>query len=594
MRSVNINNYSVKNELVKAAMGTKRLDLVIKNAELVNVYTGEIINSAIGILDGYIAYVGFENEELDAKEYIDAEGKFAVPGLIDAHMHIESTMATPSAFAAGVLPHGTTAIVADPHEIANVFGAEGVEMMLNASEGLPLKVYMMIPSTVPSYEGMETSGASICAEDIKRLIDHERVLGLGEVMDFWGVVNQNEKITKIIDEVRNRNGIIEGHTPIFKGKELQAFIAAGVDSDHTIMDREKIKEKLRSGMNVQIQGRFITQDLMEYINTLDNFSNVLLVTDDVTADRLSKTGHLDNLIRKAISCGLDPVKAVTAATINAARRMRLYDLGGIGPGRVADILLLNSLEKFEIDTVIADGKITVKNNVVLPKINNSHFPQNAYDSIKMNELSVGDFEIKTKSNSGFANVNVIVVNEEGSYTVKETCDVEIKEGALDISSEELYYMAVFERHGVKGSRNIGLIKGIGNFKGAIATTYAHDCHNLVVIGKDRSDMTIAANQLIRSGGGMCAVLNGEILSNVELPIGGILSDKNIDEISAELNSLVSTIKKLGIKHKEPIMILTILALAVSPEIKVTDLGIVDVLNKKIIDLINYEEEKIDE
>lgn len=589
-----INNYIEKNELVKAAMGKEQFDLVIKNTQLVNVYTGEIINSVIGILKGYIAYVGFKDEELDAKEYIDAKGKYTVPGLIDAHMHIESTMATPSAFAEGVLPHGTTTIVADPHEIANVFGAEGVEMMLDASEELPLKVYMMIPSTVPSFEGMETSGASICAEDIKRLIDHERVLGLGEVMDFWGVVNQDEKITKIIDEVKNRDGIIEGHTPIFKGKELQAFIAAGVDSDHTIMDREKIKEKLRSGMCVQIQGRFITPDLMDYINTLDNFSNVLLVTDDVTADRLSKTGHLDGLIRKAISCGLDPVKAVTATTINAARRMRLYNLGGIGPGRIADILLLDSLEKFEIDTVITNGKITVKNNELLVDIKKSKFPQNAYNSIKINKLNESDFVITTKAEKGIANVNAIVVNEEGSYTVKETCDVKINEGILDISSENLYYMAVFERHGVKGTRNIGLIKGIGDFKGAIATTYAHDCHNLVVIGKDRSDMTIAANKLISIGGGMCAVLNGEILSEVELPIGGILSNKNIDEISAELNSLVNTIKELGIKHKEPIMILTILALAVSPEIKVTDLGIVDVLNKKIIDLINYEEEKTDE
>jgi adenine deaminase len=580
--------------LIEAAMGERTFDLVIKNTELVNVYTGEIVKSVIGIVSGYIAYVGFKDEELEAKEYIDAKGKYAVPGLIDAHMHIESTMATPSAFAEGILPHGTTTIIADPHEIANVFGAEGVEMMLDASEGLPVKTYMMIPSTVPSYEGMETSGASICAEDIKRLIDHERVLGLGEVMDFWGVVNRDDKITKIVNEVRNRGGIIEGHTPIFEGKELQAFIAAGVDSDHTIMDRKKIEEKLRSGMCVQIQERFITPDLMEYINDLDNFSNVLIVTDDVTADRLSKTGHLDGLVRKAISCGLDPIKAITAVTINAARRMRLHNLGGIGPGRIADILLLDSLEKFEIDTVITDGKIAVKNDKVLIEVGKSSFPKSAYNSIKMNELDLEDFEIKTKSNSGIANVNVIVVNGEGSYTVKETSDVKIDEGVLDISSEDMYYMAVFERHGVKGSRNIGLIKGIGDFKGAIATTYAHDCHNLVVIGKDPNDMKIAANKLIASGGGMCAVSSGEILSWVELPIAGILSDKSINEISAEINNLVDTIKELGIRHREPIMIMTILALAVSPEIKVSDLGIVDVLNKKIIDLINYEEEGIDE
>lgn len=575
-------------------MGKVQLDLVIENTRLVNVHTCEILDAVIGIKDGYIAYVGFDNEKLDAKDYINAEGRYAIPGIIDAHMHIESTMATPSAFVEGILPHGTTTIIADPHEIANVFGARGIEMMLEASNNLPVKVYMMISSTVPSYEGMETSGASIIAKDVSCLQDNERVLGLGEVMDFWGVVNEDEKITDIVNEARSQGQIIDGHTPIFTGRELQAFVAAGIDSDHTIMDREKIREKLRSGINVQIQGRFITEDLMEYINSLESFSNVLLVTDDVSADILRNKGHLDGNIRKAIKCGLDPIKAIRATTINAAKRMRLYDQGSISAGRIADIVLLDSLEEFEINSVFADGKLVVKEGKVIVDIDKSLFPKEAYDSLKLDMLENTDFDIKANIKNGIANINSIVVNNQGSYTVKEQCDVKIINGVLDISDSDMYKMAVFERHGVSGTRNIGVIKGIGNLNGAIATTYSHDCHNLVVIGKETSDMALAANTLIEAGGGMCAVQDGKVLSKVLLPIGGILSDKSIDDISHAINDLANNMRNMGITHKEPIMILSILALAVSPEIKITDLGIVDVLEKRFIELINYEKEIADE
>lgn len=584
-----ISNKCINNQLVSAAVGKVKFDTVIKNTRLVNVDICEILDAVIGIKNGYIAFVGYSNEELDAIEYIDAEGRYAVPGLIDAHMHIESTMATPAAFAKGVLPHGTTSIVADPHEIANIFGADGVKMILDASENLPMNVNMMIPSTVPSSEGMETAGASIDANDVSNLLTHERIIGLGEVMDFWGVVNQDEKITNIINEARRKKTIIEGHTPVFKGKELQAFVAAGIDSDHTIMDKDIIREKLRSGMCVQIQSRFITKELMEYINTLENFSNVLLVTDDVSANRLKKEGHLDALIRKAISYGLDPIKAVRATTINAARRMRLYEYGSISAGRKADILLLDSLEEFKIDTVITNGKIAVKNNKILVDIEKSQFPEYAYDSVKMNKLTVSDFDIKTKHKSGTANVNTIVVNSAGSYTVKEQNNIQISDGLLDLMDEDIFYMAVFERHGISGSKNVGLIKGIGSFKGAVATTYSHDCHNLVVIGRDKADMVLAANTLINAGGGMCSVMNGEVLSMVELPVGGILSDKSITDISNDIDNQAKVMVSMGIEHSEPIMLLTILALAVSPEIKITDLGIVDVLKKEFIELINYEE-----
>jgi len=571
--------------LVNAAMGRIPFDLVIVNANLVNVFTGEIHPASIGIKDGHIAYVDWESRELSARQYMDAEGRYAIPGLVDAHMHIESSMVTPAAFAEGVLPHGTTVVAADPHEIANVLGVDGVKMLLDASRNLPLKVYMMIPSTVPSLPGMESSGAEIGPEEVAMMLEFPGIIGLGEVMDFWGVINLDEKITGVIDQVRRRGGLIEGHSPVFSGKELQAFIAAGVDSDHTIMDEEKVKEKLRLGMNVQIQERFITPELMQYINTLPDPSNFILVTDDVTADRLMTKGHLDFLIKKAIKCGLDPVLAIQATTIRPARRLRLFKHGCIGPGRVADILLLSSLEDFVVDTVIADGEVVAQSGNMVKSIEYPKFPQKAYDTVKLSKLSPEDFIIKTRRQHGIATVNAVAVNDINSRTSLEQVDVPIHEGQLDIKALGLSTMAVFERHGKTGTKNLGFIKNLGDFKGAMATTYAHDCHNLVVIGTNAADMTLAANTLIRAGGGMAAVKDGKILSLVELPIAGLLSDKKMKDVVEDVISFAATLKQMGIRHREPVMLLTILALAVSPEVKITDLGMVDVANKKFIELI---------
>lgn len=576
------------NDLVRSALGLIPFDTVITNIKLVNVFTGEIHDATIGIKGRQIAYVGTDHQELDAENYIDGEGRFAIPGLVDAHMHIESSMVTPSAFAEGVLPHGTTVVAADPHEIGNVLGVRGVEMMLEASKNLPLKVYMMIPSTVPSLPGMETSGADIGPSEVREMLDFEGIIGLGEVMDFWGVINLDDKMAGILETVRSRGGLIEGHTPVFAGKELQAFVAAGVDSDHTIMDVEKVREKLRAGINVQIQDRFITPELMKYVNTLPDPSNFLLVTDDVSANRLSTQGHLDALIRKAIKYGLDPVLAIQATTIRAARRMRLYQHGAIGPGRVADIVLLDSLEEFSINTVIADGKIVAKKGKLLQPLTQQSFPQEAYNTVKLAELSPADFSIKTQNSEGVAEVIAIAVNDMNSTTTAEKLDVPIVNGALALEDTGLLTIAVFERHGKKGSRNLGLIKNLGPFQGAMATTYAHDSHNLVVVGNNPEDMAMAANALIEIGGGMVAVKDGAIQALVELPIAGLLSDKTMAEVAKDTIFLAETLGKMGAIHKDPIMLLSILTLAVSPQIKITDLGLIDVTNKRFIDLITGE------
>jgi adenine deaminase len=324
---------------------------------------------------------------------------------------------------------------------------------------------------------------------------------------------------------------------------------------------------------------------MQYLNSLPDPGNFLLVTDDVTADRLYAKGHLDGVIRKAINCGLDPILAIQATTIRAARRLRLYQHGCIGPGRVADIVLLDSLEDFTIDTVVADGEVVARKGKMVKSLPNRGFPRQAYNTVKLPELTPGDFAIKTNQPDGVAEVTAIVVNEFNSQTQGEKLELPIENGVLSLKDTDLSIIGVFERHGIKGNRSLGILKNLGSFKGAMATTYAHDSHNLVVIGNNAADLALAANTLIESGGGMAAVKDGKVLASVELPIAGLLSPKPIEEIAKEIIFFAETLREMGLKHREPIMLLTILSLAVSPQIKITDLGLVDVVNKKFVELI---------
>jgi len=572
-------------ELVRSALGKKPFDMVITNTRLVNVFTGEILEATIGISSGYVAYVGYAGEHLDAHHYLDAQGRFAVPGLVDAHMHIESSMVTPAAFAQGVLPHGTTVVAADPHEIANVIGVEGIKMMISASKNLPLKIYTLVPTCVPSLPGMENAGADLGAAEVEEVLALENVIGLAEVMDFWSVVNLEPKMTGILDVARRREGLIEGHCPVFTGRELQAYIAAGVDSDHTLMDVKKAQEKLRLGMTVEIQEKSITPELMQYIESLPDSSNFLLVTDDVMADKLVYQGQLDALIRKAIQCGLSPIKAIQAATIRPARRLRLYKHGAIGPGKVADILLLDSLEDFSIHTVIADGELVAEDGRLVKPIELNRFPAEAYNTVKLEELTASDFTFKTSKASGTARIRAIKVNPVTTETDIQEVTVPIKDGIIDTQASGLCAIAVFERHGRKGSRSMGFIEGTGIVRGAMATTYAHDSHNLSVIGTNPEDMALAANTLIKCGGGMAAVKDGKVLSLVELPIAGLLSDKPMDEVAKKLAHFRTTLHDMGVCHKKPIMMLACLTLPVSPKVKMTDLGMVDVVSKEFLDVI---------
>lgn len=576
-------------DIIRSALGERPFDLAVVNGRVVNVCTGGICESTIGITDGVVACVPDAGDKVEAGEVIDAGGGFVVPGLVDSHMHIESSMATPASFAEAVLPHGTTTVAADPHEIANVLGVAGVRLLIEASRGLPLKILFMVPSTVPSAPGFETGGADFGLDEVESLIDDEGVIGLAEVMDFWGVVNRDGKISGIVDAMRAEGRYIEGHCPVFSGRRLQAYIAAGIDADHTIMTVARAKERLRAGMTVQIQDRFITPDLMAFVNSLPDASDVLIVTDDVSALRLCSEGHLDASVRKAIRAGLDPVRALQSVTIKAARRLRLYDRGLIAPGRAADLLVLDSLADFKVDLVLVDGKIVAGGGHMRRSLNPPPVPDFGRGTVRLEPVMPGEFRIKADLDSGSVEARVVSIGTTGSYTTLKRETITVSAGCLE-PGDGICTIAVLHRHGRVKDRAVRpcLIEGFGTVRGAMATTFAHDCHNLVVVGSSVDDMAKACNALIACGGGLAAVRDGEVLALVELPIAGILSDRPIEEIAGRLKAFTDALRGMGVAHDDPLSALTLLSLAVSPEAKVTDLGLVDVVNRRFLDLIAAE------
>lgn len=568
-------------QTIDATQGKLPFDLVIRNVQLLNVFTEELYTTDIGIINEEIAYVGKLDTTHTFLKEIDGAGQFAIPGFIDSHMHIESTMLTPTAFASAVLPLGTTTVAADPHEIANVLGMDGVKMLCDMSRDLPLHVHMMAPSTVPSAPGYETSGADITSSEIEELLNYPNILGLGEVMDFYGVIDSSPRMITIINAAKKKGVLLDGHVPILKGKDLQAFAASGIDCDHTFMDIEIVKEKLRYGMSVQIQERFFTPELMQFLNTYPIQNRIMLVTDDVPISRLDKNGHLNSLVKKAIRYGLDPKKAIRYVTINAADRLRLYHTGAIAPGKRADILLLNSLEEIDITLVISDGKIVAKDGQLVTPLPPQRFPEAAYQTMHLETLSIEDFQIKCEGHR--AKVNVIVQDGHTSKTTLEVHTCEVKDGLLQPGS--LMKMAIFNRHATNNNSQLGLIGNMEDFEGAIATTYAHDCHNLTVYGSNDLDMMTAANKVIAMGGGIAISHKGEILCAISLPIAGLLSEDTSTELALKFRHFSEIVEKLHLNHSEALTFITLMPLAVSPNVKLTDMGLINVTTKTFLPLI---------
>ncbi len=538
--------------LIRVARGLERADLVIKNAEVVNVLTEEIYKADIAICEGLIAGVG----SYSGIEEVDAKGLYAVPGLIDAHTHIEMSMLTLSEFARVVVPRGTTAVVADPHEIANVLGKEGIKLLLEESKHTPLRFFCMVPSCVPS-SPLETSGAKIGIEDVEELLKYENVLGLAEVMNYPAVLNcDDETLSKILI-----CDIVDGHCPKLSGNDLNAYVAAGIESDHESIELNEAKEKLRLGMRIMIREGSAARNL-KALKDLAGNRYVMLVTDgDRDVVDLLNEGYLDYVFRRAIEEGIDEIKALQMLTINPAEYFRL-NLGLIAPGRFADIVLLKDLRRFEVSKVFVNGKI--------PEFKKYNYPEWAKKTVKAKKISPRDLEIRS------GKVRIIEVYD-GEIVTGEV--VEYVEG-ID-TSRDILKAVVVERYG-KGNIGKAYVKGFGLKRGAIAQTIAHDAHNIVSVGASDEEICKAVNRVIEIQGGI-VVTDADKFLELKLEIAGLMSDERAEVVADKLKRIRDKIKELGCKLKSPITTLSFIALPVIPKLKVTDLGLVDVERFEVVD-----------
>jgi adenine deaminase len=580
-----------RTELVSVALGKKPADVVIKGGHLVNVYTAEIEDGVDLALKGKrIALIGDAGRCVGkSTSVIDAEDKYVIPGLLDSHIHIESSMVTVTQFARAVLPHGTTGVFIDPHEIANVLGMRGVRLMYNEGADLPLKVFVTMPSCVPSAPGLETNGGEITLADVREGLKWDRVVGLAEVMDFPGVLSIDRRIHGEIRAALDCQSVVEGHAPGLLGEKLSAYIAAGISSDHESSTREEAVEKLRLGMKLEIREGSAAKNLRALVEPILGLGldtrHCLLATDDRHPSDLIGEGHMDHVIRRAIEEGVDPVSAIQMATINTADHFGLAsEVGGISPGKVADILILDSLEKFSVEKVIADGKLVAQNGKLAVKLPLPIYPKFTKRTIKIKQVNPGDFDARIARNE--VDARVIGVTEGQIFTEHEIVPLKVEDGVVkpDIS-QDIVKVAVVERHKRTGNIGLGFVRGFGIEKGAIASSVSHDAHNVSVIGTDSRDMSVAVNAVARMGGGQVVVDKGKIVSGIKLPIAGLMSDKPVEKIASDLELLHKDAEDIGIRLKSPFMQMSFLTLAVVPNLRITDRGLVDVEKFKLVDLI---------
>jgi adenine deaminase len=566
------------------------LDLVIKNVHVYNSYLKKFIDGDVAILGNKFLYIGNisedQYEEFDVKEVIDGNSRYMIPGLIDIHMHVESSMTTPFQFSQGVIPHGVTTLVADPHEIANVFGIEGITEMVNSSKNSAVDFFYGIPSSVPSTNKLlETTGGEITPEDVEKLLDLEEVCCLGEVMNFKDLISDNESmINKIIGKVKNKKPHmrIEGHCPKISGLDLAKFIYQGVDADHTQQTPASLEEKIKNGMFMEIQEKSMTEENIRYLVENQLYEHFCLVTDDTMADKLMD-GHLNKLVKKAISMGIPTEMAIYVSTYTPARRMLLDDRGSIAPGKIADFILLENIEEFQIDKVYKNGKIMFNGKVEYRESENK-FPEKFYNSIKLAPLKEEDFNVPAPIENGLVKCRVIKVIPESTFTMEEESIHKVEKGKLKWEESDYCLISVFNRYGKERNKSFGLVTGSIIKEGAIATSYAHDHHNLMVMGRNTEDMIKASNWVIENGGGYCVVKDGDIIAGVELPIGGIISEERIDILAEKVKKVSYSMEKLGYVHHNKIMSFSTLSLPVSPSLKISDKGLIDVVNQKIVPL----------
>jgi len=560
-------------DLVPFSLGNKKPELVFKNARVINVFSAEINTCDVAIAGGYIVGMG----KYDGDQEIEVAGKILCPGFIDGHVHIESSMVSPGEFARAVVPHGTTTVIVDPHEIANVAGVDGISYMLEASEGLPLDVYLMLPSCVPATT-MENSGAKLLAEDLEPFLNHPRVLGLGEVMNYPGVLSGDRELKEKIKLCANK--IIDGHAPGLSGKELCAYIVAGITSDHECTTVEEALERLRLGMYIMLREGSASKNLQELLPLVNNANSrrFLFVTDDRHPQDLMTEGHIDHLVRLSVQAGIDLVTAVQMASLNAAEYFGLKRTGAIAPGYRADLLVLDP-DTLEVQAVYKKGKLVAENGNALFDIRSEHYPQ-VMNTVRLAPLTPEKLQIPATSSK--ARVIELIPRKIVTRAVYE--EVPVKDGYYQTSTaKDILKIAVIERHQYRGNVGVALIKNFGLKKGAIASSVAHDSHNIVAIGTDDEDIILAAEEIAKMQGGIAITSEGKVLGSLPLPIGGLMSDRTLAEVKDRLAELHCLAAELGVKEEhDPFMTLAFMSLPVIPELKLTDLGLVDVPQFKFV------------
>ncbi|MEH7503975.1 adenine deaminase [Neobacillus drentensis] len=567
---------------ISVASKREPADTVIKNGKIIDVFNGEIIEGDIAIVDGYFAGIG----EYEGNRVVDAKGRFISPAFIDGHVHIESSMVTPNEFAKVLLPHGVTTIIADPHEIANVLGADGIQYMLDSSENLPFDFFFMLPSCVPATE-FENSGATLNAVDLKPFYQQPRVLGLAEVMNFPAVLQAEHDMLEKILIAKQYGKKIDGHAAGLSSNDLNVYLAAGIRTDHESTTAMEAKERLSRGMYLMIREGTVAKDLQQLIPIVNerNARRCLFVTDDKHLDDLIHDGSIDHNVRLAVASGLSSITAIQMATINAAECFGLEDKGAIAPGYKADFFLFDDLEKINITTVYKDGMAVVENGSLVIESQNHTLveTERLRNSVRYHELTENHFHIPLKTNK--ANIIEIIPNSLVTRHIIEKVNTS-DSGIFQTSIiDDQLKLAVIERHHMKNQIGLGIVKGLGLKSGAIATTIAHDSHNLIIAGTTDFDMVVAAKAIKDIQGGLVVVNHGEVIASLELSIAGLMSDRPYQEVYASLNEINLALQKLGANdHFNPFLTISFLSLPVIPELKLTDKGLFQVSKFEHIDI----------
>jgi adenine deaminase len=562
--------------MIRSARGRKPVDLVLANARIINVFSGEIFDGDIAVAHGYI--VGFGSYA--AKKTVDMGGRFVAPGFIDAHVHIESSMTGITEFARAVVACGTTTVVADPHEIANVLGTEGIDYMLRSSQGQPMNIYFTLPSCVPA-TNMETSGAVLTAEDLLPFMGHDQILALAEMMNYPGVIHEDPEVLKKIEMAKTGHKPVDGHAPGLSGHDLCAYISAGISSDHECTTEREAKEKLDLGMHIMIREGTAAKNLEALLPVVNERTarRMMWCTDDRHPQDILEKGHIDSMVRKAIGAGLDPVIAIQMATINPAEYFKIETVGAIAPGRKADLVVFSDLDSPHMEAVYSGGVLVAENGKMSPEI----APPDPV--LVPSSMNVDTQQIDLSIPATNKRIRVMDIVPDQIITGQRIMEAMIWQGkAVADISRDMLKIAVVERHTGSGNVGKGFVRGFGLKRGAIASSVAHDSHNIIVVGTNDDDMHAAIRAIVEMGGGLAAVYDKKVCADLALPIAGLMSLEPIPAVRDKIDRLIHAAKKLGTTLDDPFMTLSFLALPVIPELKITDKGLVDVARFKTVSL----------